>query len=77
MSGNFEGVRNLSSEDPKLGMYTGILISSLEIGMPCGFKFNVLDELVHGSDVPCPCGDLKHWLVRWVKPVSNEKRPVE
>ena len=47
---------------------TGILFQftlPLTIEMPCGKSFTAdsLDDLK--QDVPCPCGNLDHWIVRW------------
>ena len=39
-----------------------------ELRMPCGnvSRYGNPDDFPL-EDVPCPCGDPKHWLVRWVE----------
>jgi len=44
---------------PKLDIY-------LSISMPCGqhLKYRTPDD-IPGHDVPCPCGDPTHWMIRY------------
>ena len=39
---------------------------SIDITMPCGEKLVAASVCsVSLVDVPCPCGDPTHWLVKW------------
>ena len=49
----------------------------LEIDMPCGNKctFESFAELPT-ADVPCPCGDPNHWIVKYdIKEEEEEQIP--
>ena len=43
-------------------------IGYFEITMPCGYSrvFREPDDIPH-EDLPCPCGDSKHWLIRYTE----------
>lgn len=49
------------------------------IAMPCGHSFTVTDtdSFVAGVDVPCPCGDARHWLVKYKIDETLDRREVE
>ncbi len=34
----------------------------------CGTTFSYRVNEIPMHDVPCPCGDPKHWLVKWEAP---------
>lgn len=36
-----------------------------EFVLPCGAKLLNIHDDIPLTDVPCPCGDPNHWLLRW------------
>lgn len=36
--------------------------------MPCGAEFSYTRDSIPRESTPCPCGDSREWLVKWVTP---------
>ena len=61
---------NLIIEEDLEDVVCAVLISKpiLDFRMPCGqsVKYESLSDIPK-EDTPCPCGNSKHWLVKYLK----------
>lgn len=43
------------------------MIEPVKVNMPCGELWELSSDDLPASDVPCRCGNPKHWFFRWGK----------
>lgn len=47
-------------------------IEPVKVNMPCGELWELSRDNLPIDDVPCRCGDPKHWFFRWGKAPEGE-----